>query len=128
MEQAYNYLIHLLAALALLATFVFVYTKVTPFDEFALIKQGHTAAALSLGGAMLGVSLTLGSSIVHGDTFMMFLIWGSAAGAVQVAAYALLSRILPHLDQALSENNVAMGAFMGAVSLVVGVLNAACLS
>ena len=128
MQAIYGYLIHLLSGIALLGVFVAIYTKITPFDEVALIRQGTTAAALSFVGAMLGFSLTLAASILINDTYLMFLFWAACAGVVQLLAYALLSRVIPQMNEALSQNNVAMGALMGGVSVVVGMINAACLS
>ena len=43
--QASAYALHLLSGVMLLAVFFAIYTKVTPFDEVALIRQGNAAAA-----------------------------------------------------------------------------------
>lgn len=128
MLQAYAYLLHLLSGFVLLAVFFVIYTKITPFDEISLIRQGNVAAALSLSGAGIGFGLTLASSILHSDTFVMFLVWAVGAMVVQAATYALLTRIVPQMNQAIEANNVAMGTFMGTASLLVGIINAACLS
>jgi len=58
----------------------------------------------------------------------MFIVWGTLAAVVQMAAYLLIERSLPEMKAAIEANNIAMGALMGTVSLVVGVINAACLS
>jgi putative membrane protein len=128
MLQAFAYALHLLSGCALLAVFFIIYTKITPFDEIALIRQGNSAAALSMGGAGIGFCLTITSSIVHNDTFLMFLAWTVGAMIVQAAAYAFLTRTLPQMNEAIEANNVAMGGLMGLLSLMVGMINAACLS
>ncbi|WP_432723546.1 DUF350 domain-containing protein [Jeongeupia wiesaeckerbachi] len=128
MLPLYSYLIYLLSGLALVALFAAVYTRVTPFAEIALIRQGCLAAALSFGGALLGFSFTVAASAVIHASYPMFLLWAATAALVQLVAYSVLSRLLPQMNQALIENNVAMGALMGSVSLTVGVINAACLS
>ena len=128
MLQAYSYALHMLTGVALLMAFFGIYTKITPFDEVALIRQGNGAAALSLGGAGVGFSLTVVSSILHNDMFWMFLVWSAGAMLVQIVAYAFLSRMLPQMNQAIEANNVAMGGLMGLMSLMVGMINAACLS
>ena len=128
MLQAYAYALHLLTGFALLAVFFGIYTKITPFDEVALIRQGNAAAALSLGGAGVGFCLTVVSSILHNDNFWLFLIWSVGAMMVQVGTYAFLTRMLPQMNQAIAANNVAMGGLMGLLSLMVGMINAACLS
>lgn len=128
LQQLSAYLIHLLAGLAVVGVFVLVYLHVTPFRELHLIHNGGNAAALSLGGATLGFALTVASSILHNDTFLMFLFWAGCSAAVQLLTYLLVSRLLPSLNAALENNNVAMGGLMGVVSLVVGIVNAAALS
>lgn len=123
-----NYLIHLLSSFALVAVFSVVYTFITPFDELALIRKGGAAAALSLSGALIGFSITVASSIMHNDSYTTFLVWAGASALVQILTFAVLSRVIPSLNDDLNNNNVAMGGLMGAVSLMVGILNAACLS
>jgi putative membrane protein len=124
----YNYVAYLLAASILLVIFVFAYTRLTPYDEVGLIRAGHLAPAISLGGAMLGFSLTLAASIQHNDTWLMFMVWGVMAMLVQALAYALLSRAVQGMAAALEADNGAMGTLMGSLSLAVGIVNAACLS
>lgn len=128
MSQVYGYLLHLLTGFALLAVFFWVYTKVTPFHEIGLIRQGNTAAALSLAGAIVGFCLTVAGSILLSSTFAMFLVWGFGAMTAQLLTYMAVTRVLPQMNAAISENNTAMGALMGTTSLVVGIINAACLS
>lgn len=128
MLQAYAYAIHLLSGFVLAGVFFGIYTKITPFDEVALIKQGNIAAALSLAGALLGFSLTLWSSILHNDTFFLFLVWGIGAMIVQALCYAVISRSLPEMARAIEANNAAMGGLMGTASLSIGIINAACIS
>ena len=128
MEAFYNYLIHLLSGLVMVALFAAIYLRVTPFCERALIRQGLVAPALSFGGATLGFSLTVASSILHNDSYPMFLFWSASGLTVQVAAYALLARLFPRLPDQLAGNNVAAGASAGVLSLVVGIVNAACMS
>ncbi len=123
-----NYAIYLIASGILLGVFFFIYTKVTPFDELALIQAGKGAAALSLGGALIGFSLTLGSAIVHNATLIEVLMWAIAAMIVQIIVFAVASRLLHAVRTEIEAGNVAMGGFMGSVSLVAGIVNAACLS
>lgn len=123
-----NYAIHLIASGILLGIFFVIYTRVTPFDELALIHAGKGAAALSLGGALIGFSLTLGSAIVHNATLFEVLMWAVAAMIVQVLVYTIASRVLHTVRAEIEAGNVAMGGLVGSISLVAGIVNAACLS
>ncbi|WP_018152290.1 DUF350 domain-containing protein [Leeia oryzae] len=128
LEGFYSYLLYLLSGFALLAAFVVIYTKVTPIDEIDMICKGKASAALSFGGAFLGFSLTLASSVLHSNTYYLFLVWGIIAMLVQLLTYVIISRLIPSLNTELDNNNVAMGGLAGTISLTVGILNAACLS
>lgn len=128
MQPFYFYAAYLLAASVLLVVFVLAYSRMTPYREIDLIRAGKLAPAISLGGALLGFSLTLAASIQHNDSLPMFVIWALAAMIVQALVYALLSRTIAGMAAALEADNVAMGALMGSASLAVGLVNAACLS
>lgn len=123
-----GYATHLIAAALLLGAFFVLYTKLTPFDELALIHAGKASAALSLGGALIGFSLTLGSSIVHNATLMEVIAWAILAMIVQCLVYTIASRVLHTVSAEIEAGNAAMGGLMGSISLVAGIVNAACLS
>lgn len=123
-----SYAIYLIASAVLLGIFVFLYTRMTPFDELSMIHARNGAAALSLGGALVGFSLTLASSIVHNASLVSFVLWAVGAMIVQVVVYAFVSRLLHTVRPEMEAGNVAMGGFLGAVSLAAGIVNAACLS
>ncbi len=54
-----NFARYIVVSFALLFVFIWVYTLLTPWREFALIRQGNTAAAVALVGALLGFCLPL---------------------------------------------------------------------
>ena len=60
-----NFLLYFGVALGFEALFIALYMAVTSHHETTLIKQGNSAAAISLGGAVLGFTLPLASVIVH---------------------------------------------------------------
>ncbi len=122
-----NYVIHLLLASALLALFFKVYVSVTPCDEVLLIRQGNNAAMLSLGGALIGFSLTLASSIIHTANYREFVGWAVGAMLVQMLAYAVTSKFLHISKEHIDAGNTAFGGLMGAISLSIGAINAACI-
>ena len=128
MHPAVTYLIYIVSALVMLGIFTAVYTTVTRYKEFELIREGNIAAVLSYGGALVGFSFTLCSSIAVHASFVMFLVWGVAAMVVQLVVYAVVSRAIHRLHEAIEENNIAMGGLIGSISLAAGVVNAACLT
>lgn len=123
-----NYLIHLILAATLLIAFFIIYTRVTPYNEVLLIRQGNHAAALSLGGALLGFSATIASSLMHTADYQQFFAWAFGAMVVQLLVYVVTTRLLRMSKDQIESNNSAFGGLLGAISLSLGAINAACIS
>ncbi len=128
MHPAVTYLIYIVSALVMLGVFTAIYTAVTHYKEFDLIREGNIAAAMSYGGALVGFSLTLCSSIAVHASFVMFVVWGVAAMVVQIFVYVVVTKAIRGMNDAIAENNIAMGGLIGAISLSAGIVNAACLT
>ena len=128
MPAILNYLIHLILAAALLIAFFIIYTRVTPYNEVLLIRQGNHAAALSLSGALLGFSATIASSLMHTADYQQFFAWAFGAMVVQLLAYVVTTRLLRMSKDQIESNNSAFGGLLAAISLSIGAINAACIS
>jgi len=128
MHPAVTYLIYIVSALVMLGVFTAVYTAVTSYKEFDLIREGNIAAVLSYGGALVGFSFTLCSSIAVHASFVMFLVWGLAAMLVQIVVYVVVNKAVQGMNEAIEQNNIAMGGLIGSISLAAGIVNAACLT
>jgi putative membrane protein len=128
MDIMVNYALHLVAAGLLLFVFFLIYTRATPFDEMTLIRQGNVAAAVSLGGALIGFSMTVASGLVHTDALRSFVAWSAAAAVIQLLTYVLVTRLLHMSKQQIEGNNVAFGVLLAAISISVGAVSAGALS
>ncbi|MEN9867351.1 MAG: hypothetical protein RL748_2941 [Pseudomonadota bacterium] len=128
MHPAANYVLHLLLSGVLLSAFFIIYTKLTPFNEVQLIRGGNTAAAVSLGGALIGFSLTLASALFHTTSYESFLIWSFSAMVVQILAYLITTTLLRMSKDQIEANNTAFGGLLAAISLSIGAINAGCIS
>jgi putative membrane protein len=123
-----NYLLHLFTAVALVMVFFVVYVRVTPYDEVLLIRQGNAAAALSLGGALLGFSVTIASTLMHTSDYYQFAGWAVGAMALQVLVFAVTTRLLRMSKDQIEADNRAFGGLLGAISLSIGLVNAGSIS
>lgn len=123
-----NFLAYLGTAFALLAAFLAIYLYVTPYDEIALIRANNRAAAMSLGGAILGFALPIANVIAHSDTLLDLAVWGGVAGVVQLLAWGLARVALPQLQEDIEAGRMAPAGFVATLSLTVGLLNAACMT
>lgn len=123
-----DFLLYLAVSLALLAAFVAIYIRVTPYREIALIREGNLAAAWSLSGSLLGFIVPLTSAIGHSVSLGDMAIWGAIAMLVQVAAFVVARLLVPSIVQDIPAGKQAQGIFLGSLSLGVGLLNAACMT
>ena len=121
------FLAYFAVAMVLLALFLLVYLNVTPYHEMALIRAGNSAAAVSLSGALLGFAMPVANVIAHSDTLIDLASWGAIAGIIQILAYLVARFTLPPLNQDVPAGKLAPAIFLAAISLSVGVINAACM-
>lgn len=116
--------------IAIVATVVFVaiYVMVTPHREFSLIRAGNSAAAISLGGALLGYTIPLAKAVSQSEGMGDMLLWSGVALVAQLVAYFATRLVLPALSADVKEGKVASGIFLAAMSVSVGMLNAAAMT
>lgn len=109
--------------------FKYVYQWVTPYNEKALIRQGNTAAAIALAGALIGYVLPLASALSHTVSLAEFAAWAGLAGVIQIAAFTIVRMIaLPDVKTRIENGETSIGVYMAGISIAVGMLNAACMT
>ncbi len=112
-------------AVALTLLFVVIYTRVTKHDELALIKKNSTAAGIAFAGSLIGFALPLASTMINSVTVVEMVLWGVVALIVQVLVYLLIRLPMPRISERIEADEVAAGIWLGACSMVAGILNAA---
>ncbi len=120
-----EFLIFFIVAVALTILFVVIYTRVTKHNELALIKENSTAASVAFSGSLIGFALPLASTIINSVTIVEMVLWGLIALVVQVLVYLLIRLPMPRISERIEADEVAAGIWLGACSLVAGILNAA---
>ena len=119
---------HLLTGVAFLAIFVFVYLRVTPHKELALIRAGNGAAALGLAGAVIGFSIALSRSIEVSGSLSEAAIWATIALVAQIGAQFIAQLAFPKLYTAIEDNNWAAAIVKAGTAIAIGLINAACMT
>jgi len=124
-----NYLLYFGSTLALLIVAGFIYVRFTPGDEIALIRKGNAAAAVALGGAMIGYAAVVYSATAHGSTLLEMAMWSAVSLAVQIIACELICFLIhDKWKEQIEQGDMAHGIALGAFSLAVGLINAGCLT
>jgi putative membrane protein len=106
--------------------FKIIYQFVTPYRERDLIRQGNVAAAIALGGALIGYVLPLASALSHTVSLPEFMAWATLAGIIQIVTFVLVRVIaLKDVKARIEAGEISVGVYLAAVSIAVGLLNAA---
>lgn len=123
------FLIAFVAAIAFFVAFKFIYQLVTPYHERDLIRQGNSAAAVALGGALIGYVLPLASALSHTVSLPEFAAWALLAGVIQIVSFIVVSRfVYKALAARIEAGELAAGIYLASISIGVGLLNAACMT
>lgn len=122
------YLGYMAVAIGLFIVGMTVYIRITPYHEIALIRAGNGAAAWSLGGVMIGLTLPLASAMAHSVSLQDMAVWGAVALSFQLLAFFAASLALKDLRAGIEGDRVAYGVTVAALSISVGILNAGALT
>ena len=120
-----------LTATVLVIVFLYLYAIVTPYDDYKLIfEENSLAASLGFGGAVIGVSISLYSALVHSVSYVDFAIWGVIAIVIQLLFAFIVTRVdgKYSFKAKISNGDVSVGALMAFLSIAIGLLNAGSMS
>ncbi len=123
-----EFLVYFGLCLVFVALFLAIYIRVTPYREIQLIREGNSAAAASLSGALIGFVLPLAAAVEHSVNPYDLAIWATIALAVQLLVYAATRLVLPDVGRDIPAGKVASGVFLAAMSVGAGILSAASIS
>lgn len=118
------FLSYFVTASVLLGIFVLVYVWVTPYREFQLIRDGNSAAAITLAGAVLGFTFPLMASVYYTQSLREMVAWAGVTCVVQLLVFVGVRRRAHQIE----EGNVASAITIASFSLAAGLLNAVCIS
>ncbi|MDO9335685.1 MAG: DUF350 domain-containing protein [Caulobacter sp.] len=127
--QALYFLVAFAASGVLAIAFKVIYQWMTPYKETDLIKQGNVAAAIALGGALVGYVLALASALAHTTSLPELLAWGVLAGVIQIVAFTIVRVLfLKNVKARIEAGETATGVYLASISIAVGLINAACMT
>ena len=129
LTSAVAFLAAFLIAGAFTLVFKLIYELITPYKEAALIRQGNAAAAIVLGGALLGYVIPLASALANTVNLVEFCAWAALAGVIQIVSFTVIRlTVMKDLTARIEAGEIAPALYLLSISLCVGVLNAACMT
>jgi len=123
-----NFARYVIVGFGLAGLFLLIYTLITPWREFTLIRAGNSSAAVALIGALLGFCLPLANTIAQSVSLTDVVLWALVALGVQVIVHIGMRLMLPGLKQAIEADRASAGIAAGGFATCFGLINAACLT
>lgn len=118
-------LLHAGVAVLILFLGAALYVLLTPHKEVALIRDGNAAAAISLGGVLVGLAAPLALSLNSSTSLVEIVIWGVSTVMVQLLVFRLVDLLLRGLPQRIQEGEVAAAALLVGAKLATALILAA---
>ncbi|MEI1248580.1 DUF350 domain-containing protein [Rhizobium aouanii] len=114
--------------LAAYGVFAVIYTFLTPQKEVQLIRAGNLAAVTAFLGALVGFSLPLASAAANSVSIIDYIIWAVVGILAQILAFYIANFTMTDLHEKITGDDIAAGIWGGGIALVIGILNAACMT
>lgn len=124
----FGFIVYIAVAAVLFALFQFIYTRITPHREFELIRDNNVAAAVALGGSLVGFALPASNIIAYSVSVLDFTVWVLIAAVVQLLAFGVTSLVLKGLSARIARGELSAAIYSAAVAISVGLLNSACMT
>ena len=121
-------LLHFGTTLAILFAATALYVMLTPHKEITLIREGNSAAAVSLGGVLIGLAIPLAVSLKASTTLIELALWGVAITLVQLLIFRLVDLVLHGLPRRIQDDEMAAAAMLVGAKIATALILAAAVS
>jgi putative membrane protein len=111
--------------IALLVVGVAIYTKVTPFHEGELLREGNVAAATVLSGAVIALAIPLAALLATTRTVLDIVVWGVVAILLQLITVVIACHLMRRMRLTIEDGSLAAALPIAAAQLAIALLNAA---
>ena len=102
-----------------------IYVLLTPHKEIALIREGNTAAAVSLGGVLLGLAIPLAASLRASTNIIEIGLWGAVTVVVQLLVFRLVDMLLRGLPKRIQDGEMSAAALLVGAKIATALIVAA---
>jgi putative membrane protein len=117
--------LHVIVAVAILIIGIVVYIWITPWEDWRLVREGNTAAAIAMGGMMLGLGIPLASCLKASVNVWDILIWGLVTLVLQVVTFKVMDLLMRGLARRIEDGQVSAAIVLAAAKLSVAAIIAA---
>ena len=121
-------LLHSSVTFLMLGAGLLIYVRITPFDEISLIKNKNNAAAITLGGAIVGFAIPLAASLKTSLNLWDIVTWGFVTLILMLISYRVIDFLVSDLARRVEANEIGPAILLAAIKLAVGLIAAASVS
>lgn len=109
-----NIAVGILTIMALQFVGMYIFSLLTPFNDFKELKQGNVAVGLAMGGKFMGTAIVLGVSAFTNSSILYMALWFAVGYICLIATYLLFDLITPKMSvsEQLKNRNVAVGVLL----------------
>ena len=115
-------LLHLAVALLILFFGASLYALISPHREIQRVQEGNQAAALSLGGVVVGFALPLAFALAASTSLVEIALWGVTTTALMLALSWVTDLVLYGLRAPIRDGEIAAAALLVAAKLAVAIV------
>jgi putative membrane protein len=118
-------LLHAGVTVVILFAAAALYVLLTPHREITLIREGNSAAAISLGGVLVGLAIPLAVSLKAATNLIEIALWGAATVIVQLLIFRIVDMVLRGLPKRIQDGEVAAATMLVGAKLATALIIAA---
>ncbi|KYD21418.1 putative membrane protein [Caldibacillus debilis GB1] len=108
-------------SVAILCTIVFlaVFEAVTKYNDWEEIQKGNLSVAMATGGKIFGIANIFRHSIMHNDSLIVMVGWGTFGFLLLLGGYFLFEFLTPkfNIDEEIEKDNRAVGFLAMVISI-----------
>ncbi|MCR5878064.1 DUF350 domain-containing protein [Phenylobacterium sp. J367] len=121
-------LLHAGVTILILFVAATLYVLLTPHREITLIREGNTAAAVSMGGVLVGLAIPLAVSLNASTNLIEIGLWGVATVVLQLLVFRLVDLVLRGLPRRIQEGEMSAAAMLVGAKLASAIIIGAAVS
>lgn len=100
---------------------MWIFSLITPYNDFELIRNGNSAVAIQFAGKILGVTYIMSAAVATNDSLLGAGLWGIIGFVLMIVGYYAFEIVTPklHVREEMEKGTVSVGIIAAAISLAI---------
>ena len=101
---------------------LFIYTKLTPYRELALVQQGNMAAAITFSALVVSLALPLAACLVRKVSIWETSVWGLVSLILQLLLFRVTDAIFKGIPERIENDEVPAATVFASFKIAGSIL------